>query len=161
MDKSGEKTDQKGISPTQHMFIGEYQHSIDDKGRLAIPAKFRADLVKGGVVTRGLDRCLFFYPAKVWEQLAKKLVQLPISQAKSRAFARLMLAGAMDVDIDKQGRVILPEYLRNYAGLKKQVTVAGLYDRMEIWDANSWSTYTATNEKNSNQIAEALLELGV
>lgn len=143
------------------MFIGEYQHSIDDKGRMAIPVKFRADLSKGAVVTRGLDRCLFVYTVDAWKVLAEKLMNLPLSQSKSRAFARLMLAGAMDVELDKQGRIILPEYLRDYAGVKKGVVVAGLYDRLEIWDQSAWQTYTAATEKDSNEIAESLSELGV
>ena len=111
------------------MFIGEFKHNIDEKGRLAIPVKFRSDLAKGAVVTRGLDDCLFVYTLEEWEKLANKLSNLPISQAKARAFARLMLAGAMDVVPDKQGRINLPEYLRQYAGLKKEVIVAGLYNR--------------------------------
>lgn len=143
------------------MFIGEYQHSIDDKGRMAIPVKFRADLSKGAVVTRGLDRCLFVYTVDAWKVLAEKLMNLPLSQSKSRAFARLMLAGAMDVELDKQGRIILPEYLREYASVKKGVVVAGLYDRLEIWDQSAWQTYTAATEKDSNEIAESLSELGV
>lgn len=141
------------------MFIGEYSHNIDDKGRLAIPSKFRKELQKGAVVTRGLDNCLFLYTHTEWEKLAIKLAQLPIAQAKSRAFARLMLAGAMDVEIDKQGRVIVPEYLRQYAGVQKKVVIAGLYDRLEIWDENTWSTYKSDTEKNSADIAENLHNL--
>lgn len=143
------------------MFIGEYQHSIDDKGRLAIPVKFRVELSKGAVVTRGLDRCLFVYTMPAWKRLAEKLMQLPISQSKSRAFARLMLAGAMDVGVDKQGRIIVPEYLREYAGISKAVVVAGLYDRLEIWDETAWKTYKTSTENESNHIAEAMGELGV
>jgi MraZ protein len=143
------------------MFIGEYQHTIDEKGRVAVPVKFRLDLSKGAVVTRGLDRCLFVYPMDAWKRLAGKLTQLPISQSKSRAFARLMLAGAMDVETDKQGRVSLPEYLREYAGMKKNVVIAGLYDRLEIWDESAWKKYKSTTEKDSNEIAEAMGELGV
>lgn len=143
------------------MFIGEYQHSVDEKGRLAIPAKFRAALAKGAIVTRGLDHCLFLYTQKQWNVLAEKLMKLPISQSKSRAFARLMLAGAMDVSLDRQGRVVLPEYLREYASVSKKVVVAGLYDRLEIWDEQAWKKYKTTTEKDSNEIAEALGELGV
>jgi MraZ protein len=143
------------------MFIGEYQHSIDEKGRLAIPAKFRTSLGKGAVVTRGLDNCLFLYPKKDWQELAAKLAKLPISQANTRAFSRLMLAGAMDVSLDKQGRVNLPDYLRQYAGVKKKTVIAGLYNRLEIWDEEVWNKYKAGTEKNSGDIAEALGELGV
>ena len=143
------------------MFIGEYTHNLDDKGRLAIPKKFRSDLSKGAVVTRGLDNCLFLYTTKEWEKLAEKLSSLPFAQANTRAFARLMLAGAMDVKLDKQGRVILPEYLRSFAGLKKSTIVAGLYNRLEIWDQKAWQSYTSKNEKASNDIAEQMGELGV
>lgn len=143
------------------MFIGEYSHTLDDKGRLAVPVKFRRDLSKGAVVTRGLDSCLFLYTKAAWEKLAGKLASLPVSQANSRAFARLMLAGAMDVDLDKQGRIILPEYLRAFAGLKKDTVVAGLYDRLEIWDSAAWVAYKKTTEAESNAIAERMAELGV
>jgi len=143
------------------MFIGEYAHNLDDKGRLSIPAKFRRDLSKGAVVTRGLDSCLFLYTKTEWAKLAEKLSALPFSQSNSRAFSRLMLAGAMDVEIDKQGRVVLPEYLRQFAGLKKSVVVAGLYNRAEIWDEGKWSVYKSQTEANSNEIAEKMAELGV
>lgn len=143
------------------MFIGEYAHNLDDKGRLAIPMKFRKDLSKGAVVTRGLDNCLFLYTKTEWERLAEKLAALPISQANSRAFARLMLAGAMDTEVDKQGRAILPEYLRSFAHLKKEVVIAGLYNRLEIWDAEAWQTYKGQTEAESGSIAERMAELGV
>jgi MraZ protein len=142
------------------MFIGEYRHTVDDKGRLAIPAKFRSSLKKA-VVTRGLDACLFVYPLAEWKQLAQKLSNLPISQANSRAFARLMLAGAMDVDVDSQGRIVLPDYLREYAKLIKNVVIAGLYNRLELWNEDAWKKYTETAEKNSGEIAEQMLSLGV
>jgi MraZ protein len=143
------------------MFIGEYKHNIDGKGRLAVPAKFRNLLKDGAVVTRGLDNCLFLYPKEQWKEIAQKLAKLPISQAKARAFSRLMLAGAMDLDFDSQGRISLPEYLRKFAGLSKKAIVAGLYDRLEIWDEDTWDKYKIGTEKESAQIAEALGELGV
>lgn len=143
------------------MFIGEYQHALDDKGRLAIPVKFRADLRSGAVVTRGLDNCLFLYTKKAWQELAERLAKLPMARANTRAFARLMLAGAMDVDIDSQGRMLLPDYLRDYAGLKRQVVVAGLYNRLELWDERKWQSYNRSTEKSAGDIAEALGELGV
>lgn len=143
------------------MFIGEYSHNLDEKGRLAIPKKFRADLSKGAVVTRGLDNCLFLYTKKEWQKLAEKLSNLPFAQANTRAFARLMLAGAMDVSVDKQGRIVLPEYLRTFAGLKKETIVAGLYNRLEIWDQKEWAAYTKRTEAQSNKIAEQMSELGV
>ena len=143
------------------MFIGEYQHAVDEKGRIAVPAKFRADLRKGAVVTKGLDNCLFLYTRQEWKKLADRLAALPISKANPRAFARLMLAGAMDVEIDGQGRMLLPEYLRTFAGLSKQVVVTGLYNRLEIWDTQRWEAYKAGTESKSGDIAEALNELGV
>ena len=143
------------------MFIGEYRHTIDEKGRLAIPVKFRGELESGAIVTRGLDGCLYLYTAAEWKKLADKLAALPMSQADPRAFARLMLAGAMDVAIDKQGRIILPEYLRQYAGLKKDLVVAGLYNHLELWDEKAWEACKAKTEKGSGEIAERLGGLGV
>lgn len=143
------------------MFIGEYNHNLDNKGRLAVPVKFRDDLKKGAVVTKGLDGCLFLYTMSEWKVLAEKLSKLPISQSNTRAFARLMLAGAMDVQVDKQGRVVLPDYLRKFATLKKKVIISGLYNRLEIWDENSWEKYKNKTEKESGDIAEKLGELGV
>ena len=143
------------------MFIGEYKHSLDDKGRLAIPTKFRKKLTKGAVVTRGLDTSLFLFPKEEWDKLAEKLASLPLGQSNSRAFARLMLAGAMDVSLDKQGRVVLPEYLRSYASLKKNTVIAGLYTRLEIWDEKKWETYKKKVESDADKVAEQLGELGI
>jgi len=143
------------------MFIGEYQHNIDQKGRLAVPAKFRKALTKGAVVTKGLDDCLFLYTKDEWKKLADKLAALPISKANTRAFARLMLAGAMDVDIDRQGRMLIPDYLRQYAGMTKKIVITGLYNRLEIWDEARWDKYKKGTENKSGDIAEALGELGV
>lgn len=143
------------------MFIGEYQHNVDEKGRLAVPVKFRDDLVKGAVVTRGLDNCLFLYTKDEWEKLATKLASLSIAKANSRAFSRLMLSGAMDVGVDKQGRVVLPDYLRKYAGISKKVVIAGLYNRLELWDEQAWEKYRTETEKDSNKIAEELDSLDI
>lgn len=143
------------------MFIGEYHHKIDEKGRLAVPTKFRERLKSGAVVTKGLDGCLFLYTMEEWEKLAEKIANLPMSQANTRSFARLMLAGAMDVSLDKQGRVILPDYLRQYAAISKGVVISGLYNRLEIWDEEKWETYKTSMEESSNEVAEALGELGV
>jgi MraZ protein len=143
------------------MFIGEYQHAVDDKGRLAIPIKFRNDLAKGAVVTRGLDNCLFLYSKEEWAKQAEKMAKLPFSKANSRAFSRLMFAGAMDVEIDKQGRVVIPDYLRKFATINKKVVVAGLYDRIEIWDEEGWEKYKQGTEKSAVDIAEKLEELDV
>ena len=143
------------------MFIGEYTYSIDEKKRLAIPPKFRNLLGRKAVITRGLDQCLFLYPAKEWGNLAKKLSQLPLSQSDARGFARLMLTGAMEVIIDNLGRILVPDYLKEYALLKKKVVVAGVYNRVEIWEAKKWRDYQAKTEKEVGDIAERLKELGV
>lgn len=143
------------------MFIGEYKYNLDDKNRLAIPSKFRKFFTDGAVITKGLDNCLFIYTTKEWQKLVDKLANLPISQAKSRAFSRMMLAGAMDVILDKQGRIILPDYLKQFAELNKQVVLAGLYNRLEVWDEKSWGKYQRVSEKESNQISEGLVDLGI
>ena len=143
------------------MIIGEFSHNLDSKGRVAVPVKFRNKLGAGAIITRGLDHCLFVLGSKEWEVLAQKLINLPLAQANSRAFVRLMLAGAMDVEVDKQGRILVPDYLREYAGLKKQVIVAGLYNRIEIWDSESWKQYKTKTESASDEIAEKLSELGI
>ncbi|MBS4014448.1 MAG: division/cell wall cluster transcriptional repressor MraZ [Bacteroidetes bacterium] len=143
------------------MFIGEYHYRIDEKGRLAVPAKFRSDLKKQVIITRGIEKCLILYSKKEWEKLAVKLAGLPISKEKNRDFNRLMLGGAMDVEVDSQGRVILPDYLRVYANIKKNVVVVGLYDKLEIWDEEDWEKQKSSSEKESKMIAESLSELGV
>ncbi|TET83928.1 MAG: division/cell wall cluster transcriptional repressor MraZ [Candidatus Nealsonbacteria bacterium] len=143
------------------MFIGEYTYSIDEKKRLAIPTKFRSLLGKKAVITRGLDQCLFLFPAKEWGDLAKKLAQLPLSQADARGFARLMLTGAMEVNLDNLGRILIPDYLKTYAILKKKVVIAGVYNRVEIWDEGKWQEYKKKTETTVGDIAEKLKELGV
>lgn len=149
------------VTGNRPVFIGEYKHTIDDKGRIAIPVKCRSDLARGAVVTRGLDASLFLFPKEEWDKLAEKLASLPLGQSNSRAFARLMLAGAMDVELDKQGRIVLPEYLREYAGIKKNVVLAGLYNRLELWDNETWEAYKTKTESEVGDIAEKLGELGV
>lgn len=143
------------------MFIGEYTASIDEKGRVSIPAKFRQELETKVVVTRGLDNSLFLYTLEEWKKLADKLASLPISTANTRAFSRLMLAGAMDVDVDKQGRITLPGYLKDFAKIGKKVVIAGLYNRVEIWGEELWTAYKQQTESQSNEIAEQLGSLGV
>ena len=143
------------------MFIGEYQHSTDEKGRLAIPAKFRATLGERAVITRGLDHCLFLFSGSDWEELAKKIAAMPLTDTNARGFGRLMLAGAMEVDLDTQGRILLPDYLRTYAGIAKQTVVAGLYNRIELWNEDACQAYKAKTESDSDEIAEKLSELGI
>ena len=143
------------------MFLGEYTYIIDSKKRLSVPVRFRASLGKKAVITKGLDNCLFLYPQKEWEKLAKKLSQMPIAQADARGFARIMLAGAMEVNLDRLGRILIPDYLKKYAFLKKRVVLAGLYNRIEVWAEDKWNAYKATTEKNAGDIAERLKELGI
>lgn len=143
------------------MFLGEYEHTIDSKGRLAIPAKFRTALGDGAVIARGLDNCLTLYPKKEWEKLAEKIAALPTTDPNARSFARFILSGAVDVEADKQGRIILPAYLRQYANLGATVVVAGLYNRVEIWDKSRWSDYSEESQANSSDIASRLSELGI
>ena len=143
------------------MLLGEYRHNLDSKGRLAVPAKFRQKLEQGAILTRGLDNCLFVFATKEWEALVEKLMALPLAQANSRAFVRLMLSGAMDVELDSQGRILIPDYLRKYADIKKQAVVTGLYSRIEIWDDHRWQSYKQKTESASDEIAEKLGELGI
>ena len=128
---------------------------------MAVPSKFRADLKNKVVVTRGLDKCLFIYPMKVWEDLAGKLGTLPVGESATRSFIRLMLSGAVDVEVDKQGRILIPDFLKDYAGLNRNVIVAGIYNRLEIWDEKRWKEYKKKAERNTDEIAEQLGKLGV
>lgn len=143
------------------MFIGEHRHTIDEKGRLQMPARFRGSFGEGAVVTRGLDGCLFVYTTEEWQKMAEKLSSLPLTQIDARKFSRLMLAGAVDVEIDRQGRINLPGYLREYAGLKSNVVVAGLLNRLEIWDQDTWKTQQSEVDKNSDEIAQSLGSYGI
>jgi len=143
------------------MFIGEYRHTIDDKKRLAIPSKLRKQLGTEAVITRGIDNCLVMYPMKEWMAMSDKLGKLPASQLEARGFARIMLAGAAEVQFDQLGRILIPEYLKAYAFLKKNVVITGLYNRLEMWDEKRWETYKAKAEKEVGDFASKLGELGI
>lgn len=143
------------------MLIGEYQHTLDTKKRLAVPAKLRKELGETAVLTRGLDNCLFLYPMQEWQKLTEKLSQLPVGSGDTRSFLRLMMAGATEVELDQLGRILIPDYLKNYAGLKQRVIIAGVYNRLEVWDEERWNTYKGEVEKNTDMIAEKLGELGL
>lgn len=143
------------------MFIGEYRHTIDEKKRLAIPSKWRKQLGKDAVVTRGIDNCLVLYPMKEWGTMSDKLGKLPASQLEARGFARIMLAGAAEVQFDQLGRILIPEYLKEYAFLKKSVVITGLYNRLEMWDEKRWETYKSKAEKGIGDFASKLKELGI
>jgi MraZ protein len=142
------------------MLIGEYIHTIDPKKRLAVPAKFRKELGSSVVVTRGLDNCLFVYTQTEWMNLAEKLSKLPIGQAETRNFVRLMLAGASEVDLDSLGRILIPDFLKQYAALEKDVIVTGVFNRLEIWSKKNWEEFKEKNEKNTDELAEKLGGLG-
>lgn len=143
------------------MFIGEYKHTIDSKNRMTIPSKFQGQLSEGAIITRGLDNCLFVFTNEEWKRVAEQIKQQSFTTANARAFSRLMLAGAMDVKIDKQGRILIPTYLSEYANLGQKVVVAGLYDRLEIWNENDWEEYKKKTESNANDISEQMSNLGI
>ncbi|MEX0869993.1 MAG: division/cell wall cluster transcriptional repressor MraZ [Candidatus Spechtbacterales bacterium] len=143
------------------MLLGEFTHAIDTKKRLAIPAKFRKEVGKNVVITRGLDNCLFVFTTAEWKKLADKLGTLPLGQSDARGFSRLMLAGAMEVSVDSLGRILIPDYLKDYASLNKQVIVTGVYNRIEVWDEKIWNLYKKKSEKDAEGLAERLGELGV
>ncbi|MNJ46381.1 cell division protein MraZ [compost metagenome] len=140
------------------MFMGEFQHNIDDKGRMIIPAKFRELLGTSFVVTRGLDKCLFVYPLPEWEALEHKLKALPLMKSDARAFTRFFFSGATECEWDKQGRVNLPSTLRDYAKLEKECAVLGVSNRVEIWSRDTWEQYFQQSEDTFNEIAEKLVD---
>jgi len=147
--------------PKIPIFTGEYHHLLDFKRRLAIPVKFRSTFHGKAVVTKGLDGCLFIYPAPVWDKLAEKLGSLPLGEKKMRQFVRLMLSGAIESDVDRQGRILIPNYLSEFACLKKDVVIIGLYDRLEVWDQDEWNESRKEAEKEKDDVAEELGKLGI
>lgn len=137
--------------------MGEYQHSVDTKGRLIIPSKFREELGATFVITRGLDNCLFGYPMDEWRKLEEKLKELPMTKKDARAFARFFFSGATEVEIDKQGRINIPSTLATYAKLEKECVVLGVSSKIEIWAKDSWESYFSEAEDSFNEIAENLI----
>ncbi len=142
------------------MFMGEYNHTIDSKGRLIVPAKFRETLGDEFVVTKGLDGCLFVYPNEEWQAFTEKLKSLPMSNKNSRQFSRFFLAGAAACEVDKQGRILLPGVLREFAALEKDVVLIGVSTRVEIWAKERWSECMQTYDDDMDEVAENLAELG-
>ena len=142
------------------MFIGEYVHSVDDKKRLSVPARFRKELGKKAVITLGLNKCLSLYPTKGWNGFAKKLSKLSMGKSEDRGFSRTMLSGAFEVEIDNIGRILIPETLKEYAGLKDRVVLTGVYDRVEVWDESVWGSYKSQMVSDADRMAEQLGDRG-
>jgi len=142
------------------MLIGEYKHSLDSKKRVAIPAKFRKEIGEKAVITKGQDQCLFIYPMNEWEKVAEKLSGLPTGPADTRNFVRLSFSGANDVEIDALGRILIPDNLKEFAGLKEKVVIVGVYRRLEIWNEENWENYKQRLEKQTDVLAEKLGEIG-
>lgn len=145
----------------KHMLIGEYQHTLDPKKRLSLPAKFRKELGKNLIVTRGLDHCLFVFSSAAWKKLTAKFADLSIGSSDTRGFNRFMLSGAVEADVDSAGRILIPDFQKEFAGLGTEVVLAGVNDRVEIWDKKQWETYKARIESEGDAMAAKLGEIGV
>jgi len=144
------------------IFMGEYQHSLDKKGRVIIPARFREGLGEKFIVTKGLDGCLFVYPLEEWSALEQKMKSLPFTRADARAFVRFFFSGACECEVDKQGRILIPANLRKYAHLDKDAVIVGVSSRVEIWAKEEWERYNAEAEQSYEEIAEKIdLDLGI
>ncbi|MGI9859941.1 division/cell wall cluster transcriptional repressor MraZ [Moorella naiadis] len=143
------------------MFMGEYQHTIDDKGRLIIPARFREELGMKFVITKGLDNCLFAYPMAGWAEMEQKLRSLPFTRADARAFVRFFFSGATECELDRQGRILLPGNLREYAHLEKEVVVVGVSTRVEIWSRSLWEQYCQATAGQYEDLAEKIVDFNI
>lgn len=143
------------------MFLGEFSHTIDDKGRLTIPAKFRDALASGIVITRGLDGCLWAFTRSEWDVLSEKIAQMPTTNAAARNFARFMFSNASDSVPDRQGRVLVPQNLRDYAGIDSDTVIVGVMNRIEIWNPDKWSTVVGEVEENPDEFVAQLQDLGI
>ena len=143
------------------MFIGEYEHTLDEKKRVSLPKQFRAGLGKKMVMTRGLDNCLFVYPKASWERVAGKLQSLSFAQADTRGFNRFILSGAAEVEPDSAGRILIPDHQKEFAGLGKTIVFAGVSDRVEVWDSEKWKSYKARIVSQADAMSEKLGEIGM
>jgi MraZ protein len=143
------------------MFMGEFQHNIDTKGRIIVPSKFREGLGESFVVTRGLDKCLFAYPMNEWKLLEEKLKNLPLTKKDARAFTRFFFSGAVECEVDKQGRINIPQPLRSYAVLDKECVVIGVSNRIEFWASENWEDYFTESEESFAEIAENLMDFDI
>jgi MraZ protein len=142
------------------VFTGEFRHSIDSKGRVAVPARFRAELATGAHVSRWIDGCLAVFPNETWDRLAERVTSLPYSDAGARAFSRFLFSGAYDVELDSQGRVNLPQALREFAGLSSDAVVVGARDRIELWEPSRWADYSAEMD-SAETFAARIADLGI
>jgi MraZ protein len=142
------------------MFSGEYEHIVDEKGRLTIPAKFRAGLAEGLFVTRGLDGCLFVFPPSAWRVLSEKVANLPLSQSSARLFSRMIYSG-IECKLDRQGRILLSPALREHADIESEVVITGVNSRLEIWSKKRWQEQTIKMEEESGSMAEQLASTGI
>lgn len=145
----------------KRLLIGEYEHSIDTKGRLIMPSKLKEDIGEKFVVTKGLDGCLFVYSQTEWKTFEDKLRAFPLTNKDARALVRFFLAGAMECEIDKQGRFLIPGNLREFAGLEKEVVVIGVLDKIEIWSKDKWQKYSEEENSSADEIAEKMSNLGI
>ena len=143
------------------MLIGEFTHTLDTKRRVALPAKFRKELGKSIVITHGFDKCLFVYPAAAWKRVLEKLSALSMGKRESRGLNRFLLGGAVETNVDSLGRVLIPDFLKSFAGLKTRVSMIGVNDRVEIWDGHAWRTYKESIDRKADTLAEELGDLGV
>ena len=143
------------------MLIGEHKHILDAKKRVSLPSKFRREMGNEVIITHGLDNCLFIYTVSEWTKIAEKLSQLSMGQADSRSFNRFMLSGATLTEIDSLGRILIPEFLKEFAGLHEKVVIIGVHSRLEIWDEEKWMTYKGNIEREADKLAEKLGEIGV
>lgn len=143
------------------MFFGEARHNVDDKGRLILPAKFRTDLGLNFVMTKGLDNCIFVFPHQEWKEMEEKLKSLPMTNRDARAFVRYFFSGAAEGDLDKQGRIRIPQNLVKYANLNKETVIIGVGTRLEIWSQETWDAYNNDDSLSYDQIAEKMSELGI
>lgn len=143
------------------MLLGEYRHNVDIKGRVSVPSKFREDLGQSFVVTKGLDNCLFVYSKSEWETFENKLKQLPLTNQDARSFMRFFFAGATECEVDKQGRINIPQVLREYANITKDVVIVGVATRAEIWDSQNWKKYTTSDSLDVSKIASQMSSLGI
>ena len=143
------------------MLVGEYRHNVDTKGRISVPSKFRDDLGQSFVVTKGLDNCLFAYSTEEWKNLESKLNTLPLTNQEARAFKRFFFSGAAECEVDKQGRVNIPQSLRDYAKLQKDVVIVGLSNRAEIWNNNQWDKYNGQSSDDITKLESQMSKLGI